>query len=262
MRIAYKHCHLIIDDRREYLDGSIIVDGEYIEDVFVNTKEFNDRDLKIVDLQGKILMPSFFDSKAEDREDKGVNYKYIFAKHELNVPTHLYTENENIEVGRNVHAVTIRGNYRKICTGRTLSSPLNNINIFAEGVSDITEQRLMSFDSVNMLNHALNNKCFVEFGIDKTVSDDYIKFVLKNIDSDKLTLIGYKHDTFINQIKRLYKLNVSLNNIVAMSSLNALRFYNEDTLEGSLIKGKYANMICLNDNLDIEFVIDKGEIHA
>ena len=258
MRTAYKHCHLIIDDRREYLDGSIIINDEYIEDVFVNTKEFNDRDLKIVDLEGKILMPSFFDSKSKDEDDRGVNHKYVFSKSELNVPTHLYTEKEIDIAPKNVRAVTIQGNYKKLFTVRTLSSPLNKINVFADGVSDITVNRLLSFDPINMLNHAMNNKCYVEFGIDNTVSDEYINFVLKNIDSDKLALVGYNHDPFIKQIKRLYKLNVSFNNIVALSSLNALRFYNEDTLEGSLIKGKYANIVCLNDNLDIEFVLNKG----
>lgn len=258
MRTAYKHCHLIIDDRREYLDGSIIVNDEYIEDVFMHTKEFNESDLKIVDLHGKILMPSFFDSKSDDKEDRGVNHKYIFSKTELSVPTHLYTEKELEYVGQNTHAVTMQGPYKKLFTVKTLSSPLNKINIFADGVSDITVTRLLSFDPINMLNHAMNNKCYVEFGIDNTISDEHIKFIMKNIDSDKLALIGYNHDSFINQIKRLHKLNVSLNNIVAMSSLNALRFYNEDTLEGSLIKGKYANIICLDDKLNIEFVLNKG----
>ena len=36
MKKLYKHVHLVIDDKREYLDGSILINDGIIEDVFVN----------------------------------------------------------------------------------------------------------------------------------------------------------------------------------------------------------------------------------
>lgn len=63
MKYLFKHAHLIIDDKREYLDGALLVDGESIIEVFPQTNKLDDiDDCEVIDLQGKIVMPGFFDT--------------------------------------------------------------------------------------------------------------------------------------------------------------------------------------------------------
>ena len=64
MKYLLKHGHLIVDGNKEYLDGAILIDGERIEDVYPQTNKLQDicSDYKVIDLQGKIVMPGFFDT--------------------------------------------------------------------------------------------------------------------------------------------------------------------------------------------------------
>lgn len=260
MKTLYKHVHLIIDDRREYLDGSILINDKTIEDVFVQSnKEIEDA--KEVDMQGKIFIPAFFDTKSKIEKQKGVVKRFVGSKNVLDEPTHLITDDE-IQNTNNIFAVTRISNYKKVNGIKTSINPSQEKNIFADGVSDITEEKELVFSSNKMINYALGNNCIVEFGIDKNISDDYIKFVLKNIESNKIMLISINHDDIIDQIKRLSKLNVSYQDIVAMTSINPYQFYGYNKQDGYLIKGKPANIVCLNENMDIEFTLIEGEKYA
>ena len=62
-RILFKNVHLIIDDYREYENGAILFDEDKIIEVYVHSnKIFDDLDVETIDLNNKILMPSFFDT--------------------------------------------------------------------------------------------------------------------------------------------------------------------------------------------------------
>lgn len=257
MRTLYKHCHIIVDDKREYLDGSIIINDKYIEEVFVNTKEINDNDLIQIDLQGNIITPSFFDSKSNDKEQIGVFKKYIYSDKILDVDTHLYSD-DDIKDYNHVKAITQKNNYHKNNLIKTLFDVNNKSNIFVDGVSDISQIDSLDLKKDTMLSYVLMNNVFVEFGIDDSMSDNYIKFILKNIDVNNISLISYNHQELYKQVKRLIQLNISWCDIVGLSSLNALRFYKEDKLEGSIIRGKLANIICFNDAGDIKFCLKEG----
>lgn len=257
MKTLYKHVHLVIDDKREYLDGSILINDGIIEDVFVQSNK-SVEDAKEINMQGKIFIPSFFDSKSKKEKQKGVVKKFVFSNETLNEPTHLYTD-DDIKDLKNVAAVTRITNYSKVNGIKTYINPENEKNIFADGVSDITKARIINFDSNKMIIYAIENNCFIEFGIDNTINDDYIKFVLKNIDANKILLISNNHDDIVDQIKRLYKLGVSLTNIVAMTSINPFNFYGNPKQDGYLIKGKPANIICLNEDMSFEFALTGGE---
>ncbi|MBR0462237.1 MAG: N-acetylglucosamine-6-phosphate deacetylase [Erysipelotrichaceae bacterium] len=63
-RILFTHGHLVVDGNREYEDGAILVNGETIEDVFINANHIK-KDLgeyEEADLEGSIVMPGFFDT--------------------------------------------------------------------------------------------------------------------------------------------------------------------------------------------------------
>ena len=63
-RILFTHVHLIVDGNREYEDGALLVNGEIIEDVFINSNHLKSDlgEYEEIDLKGSIVMPGFFDT--------------------------------------------------------------------------------------------------------------------------------------------------------------------------------------------------------
>lgn len=260
MKKLYKHVHIVVDDKREYIDGSILINNGTIEDVFVQSNKTFD-DVEEINMQGKIFIPSFFDTKSKTNKQRGVTKRYIASEEVLEIPTHLITDDE-ITNRKNILALTRIKSINKAKRIKTFFNPMSEGDISADGVSDISEALFLPFNSNKMINRAFFNDCMVEFGIDKKINDEHILFVLKNIDVNKLLLISYKHDDIGEQIKRLIKLNVSLTDIVAMTSINAYNFYGNTRQDGYLIKGKPANIVCLDENMDIEFTLIEGEKDA
>ena len=64
----------------------------------------------------------------------------------------------------------------------------------------------------------------------------------------------------IDEIKNMHNVNVPLTDILLMTSLNAYRFYNLDKRFGTLSKGKYSDIVVLNDDLDLVFTYARGKI--
>lgn len=63
MKYLLKHGHLIIDGKREFLDGALFIKDEVIEDVFPQSNKINDsEDCEVIDLDGALVMPGFFDT--------------------------------------------------------------------------------------------------------------------------------------------------------------------------------------------------------
>lgn len=260
MITLYKHVHLIIDDKREYLDGSILINDKTIEDVFIQSNKIVE-DAKEIDMQGKIFIPAFFDSKSKIEKQLGVIKRFVASEKVLDEDTHLISD-EEINDMKNICAVTRINTYKKVNCIKTLINPSSEENKFADAVSDIAKEQNINLNSNKMINYALANNCFVEFGIDNSLKDEYIKLVLKNIEANKIMLISYKHDNIIDQIKRLRNLNVSYQDIVAMTSINPYSFYGYNKQDGYLIKGKPANIVCLNDKNELEFTLIEGERHV
>lgn len=146
-----------------------------------------------------------------------------------------------------------------------------------------------------LVNCAFMNKWYCELIADGNhINEDVLKLTLNNIDSDKIILISdssiarnlpdgeyeflskkciKKGTTFktlegsfagsvvsINdEIKVLYELGIKYTDLLAYSSLNAFKFYGLDSRFGTLQKGKYADIVIMDDNLNIMRVYAKGK---
>ena len=64
MRYLLKHAHLIVDGNREFIDGALLVNDDVIEEVFPQSNKIRDieEEYKEIDLEGKLVMPGFFDT--------------------------------------------------------------------------------------------------------------------------------------------------------------------------------------------------------
>lgn len=62
-----------------------------------------------------------------------------------------------------------------------------------------------------------------------------------------------------DEIKVLHELGVKYTDLLLYSSLNAFRLYGLDNQYGTLTKGKYADIVIMDDNLNIKKVLVQGE---
>lgn len=146
-----------------------------------------------------------------------------------------------------------------------------------------------------LVNCAFMNKWYVEIIADGNhVVKDVLKLTLNNIDRNKVMIITdsssarnlpdgeymfmsnhcvKKGTTFINdrgifsgsvvsmndEIKVLKSIGIKYTDLLLYSSLNAFKFYGLDSRFGTLEKGKYADIVIMDDNLDIQNVYVKGK---
>lgn len=148
---------------------------------------------------------------------------------------------------------------------------------------------------ITLINCAFMNKWYCELIADGNHIDrNVLKLVLNNIDRDKIILVTdssiarnledgeyefmskrciKKGTTFISddghyagsvvsindEMKVLYELGAKYNDLLLYSSLNAHRLYSSDKLYGTLDKGKYADIVIMDDDLNIKNVMVKGK---
>lgn len=148
----------------------------------------------------------------------------------------------------------------------------------------------------SLVNAAFSNKYYVELIADgHHINEDVLKLIINNIDSDKIMLITdsapsrnledgeytflskkciKKDGEFRNpsgalagsvasindEMKVLQKLGVKYTDLLAYSSLNAFKFYGMDQQFGSIVKGKYADLVIMDDELNIKNVLVQGKL--
>ena len=148
---------------------------------------------------------------------------------------------------------------------------------------------------ITLVNCAFMNRWNVEVIADGNhLERNVLRLILNNIDKDRIMLIsdssiaknlpdgeyeflskkctkkGTVFKTFdghyagsvvsINdEMKVLYELGAKYTDLLLYSGLNAYRFYGLDKRFGSLEKGKYADLVIMDDDLNIKNVMLKGE---
>ena len=147
---------------------------------------------------------------------------------------------------------------------------------------------------ITLVNCAFMNRWQVELIADGShVKENVLKLVLNNIDRDRIMLVSdssiargledgeymflskpctKKGTTFItfdghfagsvvsinDEMKVLYKLGAKYTDLLTYSSYNAFRFYGLDRRFGTIEKGKYADLVIMDDELNIKDVCLKG----
>lgn len=152
---------------------------------------------------------------------------------------------------------------------------------------------------LTLVNCAFMNKWHVELIADGNhIKDNVLKLIVNNIDRNLIMLVTdssmarnlpdgeyefmskkcfKKGTTFLtddghfagsvvsinDEMKLLYQLGCKYTDLLLYSGLNAYRFYGLDSRFGTLEKGKYADLVIMDDDLDIKEVYLNGEpVHA
>ena len=218
-RTLFKHVHLIIDDYREYEDGAILFDEDKIIEVYVHSNKLSfDLDAEVIDLNNRILMPSFFDLSL-------LNEKQIVVD-----PLNMSYINSD----------------KKIVLGNSKAME-KDIKIDYDGFYNLfVDMSGFDYKDFGLVNLAFKeNDKYVE--VDGSLDESILNIVYKLIRKDRLILIG----DIKSGVKKLSDLNVSYSDILAFSSLNAYRFFNMDKTIGSLVNGKKSKFMIFDDDFNL-----------
>lgn len=188
----------------------------------------------------------------------------------------------------------LKQNNIKVMCGHSLST-LENITENVDGITHLfNAMRPLHHRDMTLVNCAFLNKWQIEIIADgKHIDKNVLALVLKNIDRDKLMLVSdsapcrnLKDGTYVflskecvkkdnafktangnlagsvasinDEMKVLRSIGAKYSELLAYSSLNAFRFYGLDKQFGTLDKGKYADIVIMDDELNIKNVFVKG----
>ncbi len=212
MKTLLIHGHLIIDDYRQFLDGSLLVDDKHILEVYPQYVEMDD--VVVVDLKGALVFPKFL--------DLGILDKYQVVVDPL----------DNIKTDK------------KIMLGNTRGY-LDEVHIEYDGYYDLFNNMTgFSVDRFGLVNGAFNDDRYVE--LDSSLDGTILSVVYRLKRKDRIILIGNIEEG----IRKMYKLGANFNELLMMSSLNAYMLFGLDKQRGSLIKGKSSTIEAIGD-LDV-----------
>ena len=173
---------------------------------------------------------------------------------------------------------------------------VNNLDENVDGFTHLfNAMRGMHHRDITLVNGAFMNKWMCEIITDGNHIDrNVLSLVIKNIHKDKLMIVSdsstargladgeyifmsrncIKKGTSIitddghyagsvvsinDEIKVLKELGATYTDLLRYSSLNAFKFYGLDKLFGTLEKGKYSDIVIMDDNLNIKNVMVKGK---
>lgn len=195
------------------------------------------------------------------------------------------------QIGKYLHEHSV-----KVMCGHS-DAVLSDLDDNVDGFTHLfNAMRGLHHRDITLINAAfMNIGYYVELIADGNhVSRDVVKLCINNIDRHKIILVsdastarGLKdgeytflskpctkkgtvfktHDghfagsvvSINDEMKFLYELGVKYTDILLYSSLNAFRFYGLDQQFGTITKGKYADLIIMDDKLNIKDVLLKGE---
>ena len=213
MKTLYIHGHLIIDDYRQFLDGSLLVDDKHILEVYPQYVEVDD--VTVVDLKGALVFPKFL--------DLGLLDEYQMVVDPLDV----------VDCGD-----------KKIMLGNT-KAYLDEVNIEYDGYYDLFNNMTgFSVGRFGLVNGALNDDRYVE--VDSSLDESVLSVVYRLKRKDRIVLIGDVKEG----VRKMYRVGADFNELLMMSSLNVYRLFGLDKRCGSLIKGKSSAIEIIGD-LDV-----------
>lgn len=237
MRLLLIHANLIIDGKKSYEDGALLINNEHIEEVFPHSNKikYDLTGIEKINVKGLKIIPDFY------HED--LNLKFILDP--LNKESMLLAKKFR--------------EHTKILIGNTDAKAKDVKDIAYDGFYNLYENMTgFNHQDLGLVNLAFYERDkYVEINpcvIDASV----LKLTIDNLRKDRIILIG----DIYRGIRILRKLHYSYNDILLMACLNGYTFYGDNKLNGSIVKGKYADLLCIDDEDKIVFRFNKGKLHV
>ena len=273
-KLLLKNAKLVVNDSKILMDGAIVLNNGLIEDVYAGQyqKRIKGFEGKQIDMHGLILMPAMVNiNQVSSRVSEGVGAylkvvigpNFVQTIKEYTDCIGLRYENQGVLGREELHYINRNQKLKMVSLVPDLQSPqilkeLRDRNIKMAVIRsklEAWELKALRFNllaeymkhdsSVDFKTRKLNNIPFIDdyFMVEMDINEEFDDMMLK-IMIDKL---GPRHiivasEDMAKAFKRLLNMGYQLNEVAAMTSLNAYRYLDLDTRLGSLQKGKVANM--------------------
>lgn len=235
--IILNHATLIIDDVKKAISGAINIKDDYIDKVYLVASKIEQCDkLQVLNLENHIIMPYFISEQAE-LKFIDINLQYINQLVDLKDDFYVYSSFDAIDD----QVIASFRKHKIIIDDLFIKTP--NLGINKANLSNLAFSKEEPYVFLNM-----------DYNFDESI----INLILKNIPYNRLII---KSKDMIKTIKDLhFKYQVDLVDIVAFVSLNMARFLNIQNQYGSITRGKYANLLILDEKLNLVKKVINGQI--
>lgn len=279
-KLLLKNAKLVVNDSKILLEGAIVLNNGLIEDVYAGQyqKRLKNFEGKQIDMHGLTLMPAMVNiNQVSSRVSEGVGAylkvvigpNFVETIKEYTDCIGLRYENQGVLGREELHYINRNQKLKMVSLVPDLQSPqilkeLRDRDIKMAVIRsklDAWELKALRFNllaeymkhdsRVDFKTRNLNNIPFIDdyFMVEIDVNEEFDDMMLK-IMVDKL---GPRHiivssEDMVKASKRLINLGYQLNEVAAMTALNAYRYLGLDHRLGSLQKGKVANMNVIKDD--------------
>lgn len=265
-KVLLIHCHLIINEYKQALDGALSIIDNKIDKVFLNCEDFLEfSDYEIIDLENNYVFPAFI--SLEDRDNDFVcSFLKEFQKNE----DFMMCSIKKIDGLDNVEEILQSGRI-KLIENNILEDRLDLINKNRVGflldsksnlniINDI-DNNLICIDNLfintpnigvekeNITNLAFEKNFYTKVKFDDVLTNTVKKIILKNICFDKIIINSCNYQKDLSYL--FFVENIDLSNILMMTSLNCAKFLGVDHLYGTITKGKFAKLIVLDKKFNL-----------
>ena len=279
-KLLLKNANLVVNDSKILLEGAIVLNNGLVEDVYGGQyqKRLKSFEGKQIDLHGLNIMPAmvninqissnvgegvgaylkvvigpnFLDEVKEYVDCVGLRYEYqgVLGRQEL----HSINRNHQLKMVSLVPDLQNPSVLKELddCDIRTavIRSKLESWELKALRFNLIANY-MEKATCIDFKTRCLNNVPFTDdyFMVELDVNDNFDDYMLKLL----IDKIGQKHvivssEDMAKALKHLIELGYQLNEVAAMTSLNAYHYLGLDHRAGSLQKGKVVNLIVVKDD--------------
>lgn len=248
------NAHLIIDEKREYLNGALAICDGIISALLVQSEHLyaDFKDYQKIDVRGHIIQSGFVHPLLidisfnlallhENLLKKGItSYLGVVKDYE----TFLLAEKDSFCLG--YYCTNYIPPFK---TSKFLANISSNIIVRAK-----QKIATLNYSSSADLLEILNDEESLKF----VCLNDFLYLNTLKKASSRYKIIAYPQNSY-SSLKALNTYNYR--DKAAITSLNILRFFNLDLSQGSLVRGKKADLVCYNKDYKILFTIKGGKIY-
>ena len=251
--VLLTHADIYTDERKVYLDGSILIDDGKIIDIYHGVKK--NYEGKIIDLKGNMIIPSFFSLNEKGDVQKGVS-DYLRVDH---MDDHALGLFKYVTEDSDLKDVKVALVDRDMILDDDIKVVL--------GMADIKDIARYHFDAIgplykdmgvldmyhpNIIAQALFSDHYVILDTDG-LDEEVIKFTLRNKDHDKVII---ESDDMLGVLK----LDIPMSDLIGYLDINAHAFLGHGHRYGRLMKGNEASFIILDQKRNYLFSFIRGKI--
>lgn len=277
--ILIYNAHLIIDGHKEVLNGGLLIKDQHIERVFISPISIKGyQNIECLDAGGLMIFPSFISlynpgnifglGRINKTNDLGIYLdSYVYTLSDLKrYDSYGLIKMIDYDPIMNKDELLLEELIRRkiILNIKTMANAYEEVLILKK-LARIVIYNLFEdtppfgLKKPNLSNLAFDDcDCYVNYCFDK-FHESIDKLVLNNIRKPYLIV---DTDDYATLFKKLKNYGFSNSELLMISSLNKVNLLGLDAFYGTLTRGKFADLVFMNDDYQIVKTMVKGVING